>query len=74
MGKVREQTVAYAVRKKSSTSPKESVQQLLKRLKDDITYEEIMYELYVLEKIQKGEQQLDQGKFLTHEQVKKKLI
>lgn len=78
MGKVKEQSVAYSAKKKPSTQrllskPKQVMLKMLKNLKDDVTYEDIMYELYVLEKIQRAEQQLDEGQYYTHEEVKKKL-
>jgi hypothetical protein len=78
MGKVKEQSVAYSAKKKSSAQsilakPKQATLKMLRNLRDDVTYEDIMYELYVLEKIHKAEQQLDRGESYTHEEVKKKL-
>ncbi len=78
MAKVKEQAVAYSTRKKNTAleklpPPKQAVLQFVKRLKEDVTYEDIMDGVYVLEKIQRAEKQLDEGKFFTHEEVKKKL-
>ena len=78
MAKVKEQSVAYSTKKKSSAQsilakPKQATMKMLRNLRDDVTYEDIMYELYVLEKIQKSERHLDEGQFYTHEEVKKKL-
>ena len=46
---------------------------MLRNLKDDVNYDDIMYELYVLEKIERGLLELDQGKGIPHEEVKKSL-
>jgi hypothetical protein len=78
MGKVKEQSVAYSTKKKSSAQsilakPKQVTLRMLKNLKDDVTYEDIMYELYVLEKIERGLRELDEGKGIPHEEVKKSL-
>ena len=53
MAKVKELTVAYPVKKRGATgshisTPKSLSLQLLQHLKDDATFEDIMYELYVL--------------------------
>ena len=78
MGKVKEQSIAYSTKKKSSvqsivTKPKQAVLKMLRNLRDDVTYEDLMYELYVLEKIERGLRQLDEGKGIPHEEVKKSL-
>ncbi|MBI3195885.1 MAG: hypothetical protein HYZ34_15660 [Ignavibacteriae bacterium] len=78
MGKVKEQAVAYSTRKKVAVSeklppPKQAVLQFVHRLKDDVGYEDIMEGVYVLEQIYNAEKQLDEGKFYTHEEVKKRL-
>lgn len=51
-------------------SPKEATQKLLDRAKDDITYEEIIYELHVLQKIQRGLRDVEEGGTIPHEKVK----
>ena len=48
---------------------KEEVMDLLNLLPDDSTLEEIQYHLYVRQKIQKGLQDVDQGKVKTQEEV-----
>ena len=78
MAKIKEQTATYPSRAKTSTqsiikNPKQATMNMLENLKDDVTLEDIMYELYVLEKIQTAERELDEGKFFTHENVGKKL-
>ena len=78
MSKVKEQSIAYSTKKKSSvqsilTKPKQATLKMLRNLRDDVSYDDIMYELYVLEKIQRGLRELDQGKGIPHEEVKKSL-
>ena len=78
MPKAKEQSVTYSVKKKTSaqkvlSNPKQTTLKLLRNLKDDVTYEDIMYELYVLEKIERGLRELDEGKGIPHAEVKKSL-
>ena len=47
---------------------KEVVIDLLNQLPDDSTLEEIQYHLYVRQKIQRGLQDVDQGKVKTQEE------
>jgi predicted transcriptional regulator len=48
---------------------KEEVAELLRRLPDDCTLEDIQYHLYVLEKIRRGVDDADTGRVLSQEQV-----
>ena len=52
---------------------KEEVIDLLNQLPDDSTLEEIHYHLYVRQKIQKGLQDVDQGKVKTQEEVENRM-
>ncbi len=52
---------------------KEEVKTLLEKLPDDCTIEDIQYHLYVLEKIQKGIEQVDKEGTISHEEAKKRL-
>jgi len=49
---------------------KESVMSLLKDMPKNSTLEEIMEILYVKQKILKGQRQLENGQFYTHEEAK----
>lgn len=51
------------------TSPKERTLKLVERLSDDVSFDEIIYELYVLEQIQQGIEEIHEGKTQSHEQV-----
>jgi predicted transcriptional regulator len=48
---------------------KEEVAELLRRLPDDCTLEDIQYHLYVLEKIRRGVDDADVGRVQSQEQV-----
>ncbi|MFT3788068.1 MAG: hypothetical protein QM770_18165 [Tepidisphaeraceae bacterium] len=56
---------------------KERMHQLIDTLPDpeatDAAIEELHYRLYVLEKVEKGLQELDAGKGVPHEQARKEL-
>ena len=52
---------------------KEEVMDLLNQLPDDSTLEEIQYHLYVRQKIQKGLQNVDQGKVKTQKKVESRM-
>ena len=54
-------------------SPKQATLDLVQRLKDDVTFEDIMYELYVLQNIQRGLNDSAEGRTLTHEQARQRL-
>ena len=46
---------------------------MIRNLPDDSTAEDIQYHLYVLDKIQKGQQDIRDGKGISHEEVKARL-
>ncbi len=52
---------------------KEEVIDLLNQLPDDSTFEEIQYHLYVRQKIQRGLQDVDQGKVKNQEEVENRM-
>ena len=52
---------------------KEKVIEVISRMPDDSTIDDIGYELCVIESVQKGLDELDRGDYLTHEQAKEKL-
>jgi len=43
------------------------------QLPDDVNMDDIMYRLYVLDKIQKGQEAVKQGKTLTREELQKEI-
>lgn len=50
---------------------KQDALETLQRLPDNVDIEEIMYRLYVLENIRRGQQDAEQGKSTTAEQILK---
>ena len=54
-------------------SVKEQVRKMLDQLPDDCSLEDIQYQLYLIEKVQRGLKSIDDGKGIPHEQVKKQL-
>lgn len=52
---------------------KQEVEQLLGHLPDDSTPEDIQYHLYVLEKIRRGQADVEAGRTLTHEQARERM-
>ena len=50
---------------------KENVKTLVDSLPDNLTYDDVMYEIYVKQKIEKGLDDIEKGNVLPHEQVKK---
>ena len=54
-------------------SAKKAVQDVLKKLPDNSSFEDIQYHIYVREKIERGLQDLREGKVFTQEEVEKRM-
>ncbi len=52
---------------------KEEVRKLLDQLPDDSSFEDIQYHIYVREKIEKGLQDVQQGRTLSQEEVERRM-
>jgi predicted transcriptional regulator len=52
---------------------KDEVQTMINSLPNDCTMEDIQYHLYVIEKIQNGMDDIDNGKTISHEKAKEKM-
>jgi predicted transcriptional regulator len=52
---------------------KDDVKQIIDNLPDDCSLEDIQYTLYVRKKIQQGLDDLDQGNFISHEEMEKRM-
>ena len=48
---------------------KEKVRKLLDKLPDDCSLDDVLYHLYVLERIERGVEQLDAGQVISHDEV-----
>ncbi len=55
------------------TSPKQAARRLVDRLRDDATFEDIQYELYVLQQIERGFRDVESGHIVTHEEARSEL-
>ncbi|MBD3197179.1 MAG: hypothetical protein GF317_19145 [Candidatus Lokiarchaeota archaeon] len=53
-------------------SIKEKVINIIKKPPDDINYNDILESIYVQQMISEGIQQLDNGDFISHEEIKEK--
>ena len=55
-------------------SAKEAARQIIDRLPDQATWDDIMYELYVKQKIEAGLKAADEGRTVSHEEAKRRLL
>ncbi len=55
------------------SSAKQAALQLVERLDDDVSFEDIIYELYMLEKIQRGMKDAEEGRVVSHEEAMQRL-
>ena len=52
---------------------KEKACEVISRMPEDSTFEDIQYHLYVLACIERGERDIEDGKTLNHEEVESRL-
>ncbi len=52
---------------------KQEITELLERLPDETTLEDIQYHLYVREKVQRGLRDADEGRTITQEEAEKRM-
>jgi hypothetical protein len=55
-------------------SIKEEARKLVETLPDDATWEDLMYEIYVREKVELGLKAIDDGKTYTIDEARKRLL
>ncbi len=53
---------------------KKQALEMMKKLPEKSTWDDIMYEIYVRKKIETGIQAADEGKVLQHDAVKKRFL
>jgi len=53
---------------------KQAAKQIIDHVSDQATWDDIMYELYVKQKIEKGLKAIDEGRVLTSEDAKRRLL
>ena len=54
-------------------SAKQTTLDLVERLDDNVSFEDIIYELYVLEKIQRGVNDAEENRVISHKEAKQRL-
>lgn len=57
-----------------ATTAKEAARQIIEHLPEQATWDDIMYELYVKQKIEKGLQAAKEGRVVPHEEAKRRLL
>ncbi len=55
-------------------SAKDTAHQVIDQLPDSATLDDIMYELYVRQKIDQGLQELEDGQGIAHDEVKRRVL
>ena len=55
-------------------TPKQAAQQLIEHLPELALWSDIMYELYVKQKIEAGLKAVAEGRMVPHEEVKRRLL
>lgn len=53
---------------------KQTAMRIIERMPDDASLEDIMYELYFRERVDRGLRELDEGQTVSHEEVKRSLV
>ena len=56
-----------------SMETKRTVRELLERLPDDCTIDDVLYHLYVLQSIARGRNDVENGRTLSHDEVAEQL-
>ena len=52
---------------------KKTVREVLDRLPDDCSLDEVLYHLYVVQAVKRGKADIDAGRTVTHEEVAREL-
>jgi predicted transcriptional regulator len=55
-------------------SVKTQVKEIAQDLPEDVTWDEVHYQLYIREKIAAGQQAVDEGRVTSHEEVKARFL
>ncbi|MES9902443.1 MAG: hypothetical protein ABW168_07140 [Sedimenticola sp.] len=53
---------------------KQAAKQIIDHLPEQASWNDIMYELYVKQKIEKGLNAIEQGRTVSHEEAKRRLL
>lgn len=52
---------------------KDEVRKLLERLPDEVSFEDIQYQVYVLDEISRGEEEVARGEGVDYEEARRRL-
>lgn len=52
---------------------KDEVRQLLDKLPDDASLEDIQYRIYVIQSVERGLKDLEEGRVVSHDEVKQRM-
>ena len=55
-------------------SAKEAAKQIIEHLPEQATWDDIMYELYVKQKIEAGLKAVEEGRTIPHDEMKRRLL
>lgn len=56
-----------------AATPKQATLDLIQRLSDDASFEDIQYEIYVLQKVETGLREVEAGKSVSHAEAGRQL-
>lgn len=59
--------------KKKMSTAKEEVQKMLEQIPDDSSFEDIQYQIYVREKIERGLKDIEEGRILDQEEIERRM-
>ncbi|MEA2032498.1 MAG: hypothetical protein U9N41_02815 [Euryarchaeota archaeon] len=55
------------------STAKEEVQKMLEQIPDDSSFEDIQYQIYVREKIERGLKDIEEGRILDQEEIERRM-
>ncbi len=53
---------------------KQAAKQIIEQMSDQASWDEIMYEFYVKQKVEKGLQAVEDGRTVSHDEAKRRLL
>lgn len=54
-------------------SAKEVVLEILEQLPEDVSFEDIQYHIYVRQKVERGLQDIDEDRLISHEEMEERM-
>jgi hypothetical protein len=60
-------------RRKSMQTVKQQLRSIIKKLPDNCTVEDVLYHVYLLQKVRRGVEDIEKGRFHTQEEVEAKV-